>query len=113
MKTILITGSTDGIGLETAKLAVTMGCHVLMHGRSEEKLNTSVDAVKELQANAKGTPYLADLSNFTDTINLSNTIANAHSNIDVIINNAGIFKTTSQITVDKLDVRFVVNTFHH
>lgn len=111
MKTVLITGSTDGIGLETAKLAVSQGCQVLMHGRSEDKLNTAVDAVKEFQEHAKVTSYLADLSSFTDIISLGDIIANEHSNIDVIINNAGIFKTPSPITEDKLDVRFVVNTF--
>ena len=37
-KTILIKGSTDGIGLETAKLLVSKGHHVLLHGRNPEKL---------------------------------------------------------------------------
>ena len=32
-KTILITGSTDGIGLETAKMLVSLGHNVLLHGR--------------------------------------------------------------------------------
>jgi short-subunit dehydrogenase len=37
-KTILITGSTDGIGLETAKMLVGLGHNVLLHGRSPAKL---------------------------------------------------------------------------
>mgnify|MGYP001825995200 CR=1 FL=1 len=37
-KIILIMGSTDGIGLETAKLLVSKGHHVLLHGRNSEKL---------------------------------------------------------------------------
>ncbi len=37
-KTILITGSTDGIGLETAKLLASQGHDVLLHGRNLEKL---------------------------------------------------------------------------
>jgi short-subunit dehydrogenase len=37
-KTILITGSTDGIGLETARMLVSLGHNVLLHGRSTEKL---------------------------------------------------------------------------
>ncbi|MCU7810640.1 MAG: SDR family NAD(P)-dependent oxidoreductase, partial [Candidatus Thiodiazotropha sp. (ex Notomyrtea botanica)] len=37
-KTILITGSTDGIGLETAKMLVSLGHHVLLHGRNPAKL---------------------------------------------------------------------------
>jgi short-subunit dehydrogenase len=37
-KTILITGSTDGIGLETAKILVSQGHRVLLHGRNPAKL---------------------------------------------------------------------------
>ena len=37
-KTILITGATDGIGLETAKILLKKGHHVLLHGRSADKL---------------------------------------------------------------------------
>ena len=37
-KTILITGSTDGIGLETARMLVSQGHHVLLHGRNPAKL---------------------------------------------------------------------------
>ena len=38
-KTILITGATDGIGLETAKKLLQQGHTILAHGRNEEKLN--------------------------------------------------------------------------
>ena len=37
-KTILITGATDGIGLETAKVLVARGHRLLIHGRNEAKL---------------------------------------------------------------------------
>ena len=37
MKTALVTGSTDGIGLETAHQLLATGMHVLVHGRSEAK----------------------------------------------------------------------------
>ena len=40
-KTILITGSTDGIGLETAKMLVSKGCTVLLHGRNPIKTGGS------------------------------------------------------------------------
>ncbi len=47
-KTILITGSTDGIGLETAKSLVELGHHVLIHGRNKEKLNNTLKQLKKI-----------------------------------------------------------------
>ncbi|NMV06603.1 SDR family NAD(P)-dependent oxidoreductase, partial [Vibrio parahaemolyticus] len=35
-KTILVTGSTDGIGLETAKMLIKREQHVIIHGRNIE-----------------------------------------------------------------------------
>lgn len=109
-KMILITGATDGIGLETAKLLASDGHNLLIHGRNAEKLN----AVKKLLAaipNAGSiNSYLADLSIFSDVKKLVEDIKNDHKNLDVLINNAGIFKTNNAITGDGLDIRFVVNT---
>ena len=40
-KTILITGSTDGIGLQAAKVLYSQGHHILLHGRSDTKLKAA------------------------------------------------------------------------
>ncbi len=109
-KTILITGSTDGIGLETAKMLITQGHHVLLHGRNPAKL---AEAEKTLSALAQGElieSYIADLSSMADVDVLTKAVAEKHASLDVLINNAGVFKTPSPITQDGLDVRFAVNT---
>ncbi|MEL6496858.1 MAG: SDR family NAD(P)-dependent oxidoreductase, partial [Cyanobacteria bacterium J06623_7] len=108
-KTILITGATDGIGLETAKMLVVRGHRVLLHGRNQAKLKT-VQA--QLTAPGKGQEpeiYLADLSIMSDVEALAKAIAFKHSKLDVLINNAGVYSTSKPITQDGLDVRFVVN----
>ena len=38
-KTVLVTGSTDGIGLEAAGMLASLGHHVLLHGRNSAKLD--------------------------------------------------------------------------
>jgi len=65
-KTILITGSTDGIGLETAKMLASAGHHVLLHGRSADKLAAAERSLSELQGGGRVEGYLADLSRMAD-----------------------------------------------
>ena len=110
-KTILITGSTDGIGLETAKMLREQGHTVLLHGRSAAKLEAAEKALSALPGSGGIACYAADLSNFRDVEKLAAEVASQHPQLDVLINNAGVYKTSNTITADGLDVRFVVNTF--
>lgn len=110
MKTILLTGATDGIGLATAKSLVSKGHHLLIHGRSEEKLSHTLQLLKDLNSSAKVQSYQADLSHFDEVARLIAEIKRDHKIVDIIINNAGVFKTSTPIAPNGLDVRFVVNT---
>jgi len=109
-KTILITGSTDGIGLETAKTLATMGHNVLLHGRNPAKLEQIERTVSWLAEGGRVESYLADLSRMADVDALAKAVMDKHDSLDVLINNAGIYKTPKPITKDGLDVRFLVNT---
>ena len=106
-KTILITGSTDGIGLDAAKALAERGHNILLHGRNPEKLSA---IKKENAALAIAESYVADLSSLKSVQTLTTEIAAKHDHLDVLINNAGVFKTAKPITKDELDIRFVVNT---
>ena len=109
-KTILITGSTDGIGLETAKMLVSMGHHVLLHGRNSVKLEKTKEILFSLSNDGKIESYLADLSRIVDVENFAQEVIQKHNKLDVLINNAGILNSPETITEDGLDVRFAVNT---
>ena len=109
-KTILITGSTDGIGLETAKMLVSQGHHVLLHGRNPEKLENVEKALSGLAGGGHVNSYLGDLSRMVDVDAFTKAVAEQHTQLDVLINNAGIFRTQESITEEGLDVRFAVNT---
>lgn len=109
-KVILITGSTDGIGLETAKELAVLGHKVLIHGRNEQKLTDAKQAIKQLAEDADLASYQADLSSLAQTQEMAQAILQNHSSIDIIINNAGIFNTEVKETSEGLDLRFAVNT---
>ncbi len=106
-KTILVTGSTDGIGLETAKALVTQGHKVLIHGRNPAKVEAVEKTLSEL---GEVESHVADLSRLADVTELAKAVKDHHTKLDVLINNAGVFKTPNPITPEEQDVRFVVNT---
>ncbi|EAR60679.1 SDR family NAD(P)-dependent oxidoreductase [Neptuniibacter caesariensis] len=109
-KTILITGSTDGIGLATALRLAEEGHHILLHGRSEKKLAEAQNKLKQVEGSGGVSCYQADLSVMADVVRFAEKVKAEQTHIDVLINNAGIFKTEERITSDGLDVRFAVNT---
>ena len=109
-KTILVTGSTDGIGLETAKMLVSKGHTVLLHGRNPHKLADVEKALSALPGAGAVESHVADLSRMGEVRQLASAVAERHARLDVLINNAGILRTPEPITPDGLDVRFAVNT---
>lgn len=109
-KTILITGSTDGIGLEAAKRLAADGHEVLLHGRTPAKLEAAASALAEATAARAAGTFLADLSTTAGVEALAAAVAAAHPRLDVLINNAGVYRTPSPRTESGLDVRFAVNT---
>ncbi|MEM9104987.1 MAG: SDR family NAD(P)-dependent oxidoreductase [Pseudomonadota bacterium] len=109
-KTILITGSTDGIGLEAAKLLAAQGHTLLLHGRNPGKLAAAQETIAAIAGSGTVEIYTADLSRLSNVGTLVDEILQNHDHIDVLINNAGILKTPHTVTEDGLDVRFAVNT---
>ena len=103
-KTILITGSTDGIGLLTAKKLSMLGNKILLHGRNKNKLI----AISKMLNNAP--IYEADFSDMAAVEEMSQKILLKNKSIDVLINNAGILKTSNTKTIQNRDIRFDVNT---
>lgn len=108
-KTVLITGATDGLGLATAELLAAAGHDVVLHGRSASKLDRAMAQVGKASGGAVVSAIEADLARLSAVDELSATIHSAHGDVDVLINNAGVFRTDQPTTPDGLDVRFAVN----
>jgi len=90
-KTILITGSSDGLGKEVALLAAKAGAKVLLHGRSREKSEPVLEEVKRAGPGSAEL-YLADLESLDEVRRLAAEVAARHPRLDVLINNAGVFR---------------------
>ena len=109
-RTILITGSTDGIGLETAKRLAEEGHTLLCHGRNAGKLESVRRELSSIAGAGQVETYVADMSRMAEVAGLADEIGKRHTRLDVLINNAGVYKTAQPITEQGLDLRFVVNT---
>lgn len=105
----MITGATDGIGLETARLLASLGHHVLLHGRSTQKLGGAEAQLSALSGGGRVESFVADFSILEEVEALAEAVAAKHTQLDVLINNAGVFTVNDPATKDGLDVRFVVN----
>ena len=105
MKTILITGATDGIGqLATQKLA-TLGHRILAHGRDQKKLESLINnAVGQIE------PWLAVLADLSNVRGMCRQILQQHERLDAVVNNSGVLKAPDTQTRMNRDIRFEVNT---
>ncbi|PKQ65516.1 short-chain dehydrogenase [Labilibaculum filiforme] len=108
-KNILVTGSTDGIGKLVAIRFAKEGHRVFVHGRSPEKVNTLVSEMKKATNNEEIDGFVADFSDLKAVREMAQDVIGKVSHIDVLINNAGVFKTPILLNKDGMDLRFVVN----
>ena len=87
-KTVLITGATAGIGMETAKLFAARGANLVLTGRREDRLNALKD-----QLNAPGLTirtYAFDISDRHACESFAAGLHDAGIAIDILVNNAGL-----------------------
>ena len=91
VKTILITGATDGIGKHLAKKLASQGYHVILHGRNPQKLELALQEVRAISLRGRVSSYLADFSKLDDIYRFVEKIKRDFQSIDVLFNNAGLY----------------------
>ena len=91
VKTILITGATDGIGKHLAKKLASEGHQVILHGRNPQKLELALQEVRSVSLRDRVSSYLADFSKLDDVYRFVEEIKRDFQRIDVLFNNAGLY----------------------
>lgn len=106
-KRVLITGSTKGIGLATAKLFLEEGARVVLNGSSESSVKYAINELggrsESLQA------VVADVSSHDDIDEMFEFVDGVFGGIDVLINNAGIYRRSSLMALSNDGWNDIIN----
>ena len=111
-KTVLVTGSTDGVGRLVARRLADQGARVLIHGRDRTR---GERLLKEIRAAHRGPAAFlpADFSSLAEVRRLADTVRQECERLDILINNAGIGSGGSagkrETSQDGHELRFAVN----
>ncbi|MGB3142528.1 MAG: SDR family NAD(P)-dependent oxidoreductase [Maribacter sp.] len=111
-KIILITGSTGGIGKETAKALAKQGHTVIINGRNRTKTAAICDEIKSETGNSQIDFMIADLLLLSEVSGLAKEFKKKYTRLDVLINNAGaMFGEVRETTKEGLEKTFALNLF--
>ncbi len=117
-QTILITGATDGLGKAVALELAKSGARVLIHGRDEQRLQTTRQAIISQSGNDKIETYRANLAALAEVRQLAYVVQADHPQLDMLINNAAAGggkpgDSRRELSADGYEVRFAVNYLAH
>jgi retinol dehydrogenase-12 len=108
-KICVITGATSGIGYGIAKGLAARNFELILVGRDQQKGKSVVENLKMLVGNRDITYYTIDLCSQKQIRQVGEEIVSKHPQIDVLINNAGVWTSRCELTDEKIEKQFAVN----
>jgi NAD(P)-dependent dehydrogenase (short-subunit alcohol dehydrogenase family) len=108
-KTVLVTGSTSGIGLEACVRLAKMGADLVMVARNRAKGEACAAAVEERAGAKRPSLMLCDFASQKSIRALVDEFRRSRSRLDILVNNAGSVSAHREVTEDGIEQTFAVN----
>jgi NAD(P)-dependent dehydrogenase (short-subunit alcohol dehydrogenase family) len=108
-KVCLVTGATSGIGRATAAALAELGAVVVMVCRDESRGRAARAKVVSESGNDSAAAVNADLSSLASVRTLAAGLSSKYPRIDLLVNNAAVFKSKRVVTPDGLELMFATN----
>jgi NAD(P)-dependent dehydrogenase (short-subunit alcohol dehydrogenase family) len=112
-KHVLITGSTGGLGIETARALASVGASVTISGRNPEKIAAALATLREQLPKATFDSLEVDLASLARIADATKTFVDRGQSIDLLINNAGVMMCPEGQTADGFETQFGTNHLGH
>jgi len=110
VRTALVTGSTDGIGRETAMELLRRGLRVVVHGRSDAKVGHAVEEIR--QKLGKGVTvegWACDLSSLAQVREKAPALLALAPQLHVLLHNAGVYQADRKVTPEGFELTLAVS----
>lgn len=112
-KTALVTGANSGLGLETALGLAEAGARVILACRSPDKAQQAATTIRSTCPQAELDSLQLDLASLDSVRHAVQQVAERYSQLDLLINNAGVMGLPLSQTVDGFETLFGTNHLGH
>ena len=112
-RTVLVTGANSGLGLQTSLALARKGARVLMACRNPVKAEASLTRIREQVPGAKAELISLDLASLASIEAAAEDVASRTTQLDVLVNNAGVMAIPRTLTADGFEMQFGTNHLGH
>ncbi|KAL6658469.1 hypothetical protein ACP70R_004055 [Stipagrostis hirtigluma subsp. patula] len=111
--TAIVTGATNGIGKETARVLALRGAKVIIPARTLESGLKVKESLEEQVPSSKLHVMEMDLSSLSSVGSFAQSFNSSHEHLNILINNAGIMACPFQLSKDGIELQFATNHLGH